>query len=96
MNTKLLCCIAVSILFATSSVRAGVDLVVSGVPNDAPIAIKAIATATDLIVDIVLEPEWHVYSVTWAAANPFRLLSTQAARSLLRARCTCRNQILGS
>ena len=82
MNTKLVCYVAVSILFATSSVRAGVDLVVSGVPHDAPIAIKASSTATDLIVDIVLEPEWHVYSRDVGGGQPVSL-TTDSSSSIV-------------
>ena len=79
MNVKFLCWVACSILVATSSLHAGVDLVVSGVPKDSPIAIKARATATDLIVDIALEPEWHVYSRDVGGGQPITLTTDSSS-----------------
>ena len=62
MNARFLCWIFISIyLAAASSLQADSDLVVSGVPQDSPIAITATATATDLMVHIEIEPEWHVF-----------------------------------
>jgi hypothetical protein len=70
MNMKILFWVTSAILVATSSLHAGVDLVVSGIPGDSPFAIEAKATATDLIVVIALEPEWHVYSRDVGGGQP--------------------------
>ena len=59
MNIQCFLAAASSLLLAAVNLQAN-DLLVSGVPHDAPIAIRATATAADLIVDIQLESEWHV------------------------------------
>lgn len=80
MNMKILGGVACAILFFTSSARAGVDLEISDVPNDAPFELKAVATATELIVDIKLEPEWHVYCRDVGGGQPVSLTTDISSR----------------
>lgn len=48
-------------------------LEVSGLPDDAPVAIRAAATTELLVVDLALEPEWHAYAIDKGEGQPITL-----------------------
>lgn len=48
-------------------------LEVSGIPNDAPFAVAARATASELVVDLTFLPEWHAYARDVGGGQPVRL-----------------------